>query len=284
MVEKLEKSNRSNKRSKLPVVLPEFNKYEYYLRSVQSPESDVSFIQEVYKARNRKLPKLLREDFCGTFALCKEWVANNSKNHAIGVDLDPEPLEYGKNVILPQLALSAQKRIKIVQGDVMTVRLEPADVICALNFSYFCFKERASLVKYFKRSRLGLADNGIMVVDCFGGARCHQTSEEETEYEDEGFSYFWDQDTFNPITHDAQFYIHFKRKHEAKREKVFSYDWRLWTIPELRDIFADAGFSKTSVYWEGTDEQDGESGNGIFTHSEVGDECEAWIAYIVAEK
>ena len=266
------------------MILPEFNKYEYYLKSVQSPESDVAFIQEVYKVRAGKLPRILREDFCGTFALCKEWVANNAKNNAIAIDLDSEPLDYGRENILPQLPVGARKRLKIVQGDVMTAKVELADVICALNFSYFGFKERATLVKYFKRSRQNLAEDGILVVDCFGGARCYQTSEEETDHEDEGFSYFWDQDTFNPITHDAQFYIHFKRKHEAKREKVFSYDWRLWSIPELRDMLADAGFSKTSVYWEGTDEEDGESGNGIFTRSEVGDECEAWIAYIVAEK
>jgi hypothetical protein len=28
------------------------------------------------------------------------------------------------------------------------------------------------------------------------------------------FSYLWDQDSFNPITHEAMFYIHFKRKRE----------------------------------------------------------------------
>lgn len=98
----------------------------------------------------------------------------------------------------------------------------------------------------------------------------------------EGYSYYWDQDCFDPITNEAQFYIHFKRRGEAKRQEVFSYDWRMWSIPELRDLLVEVGFSATYVYWEGSD-KNGE-GNGIFTRAERGEECEAWVAYIVAAK
>ena len=75
-------------------------------------------------------------------------------------------------------------------------------------------------------------------------------NEEETEHD--GFSYFWDQDSYDALTNFGQFYIHFKRKGEKKREKVFSYDWRLWSIPELKECLLEAGFEKTVVYWEGT--------------------------------
>ena len=107
-----------------------------------------------------------------------------------------------------------------------------------------------------------------------------EPNEHETEHDD--FSYFWDQDTYNPVTHEAMFYIHFKRRGEKKREKVFTYDWRLWGIAELKDILEEVGFSKSLVYWEGTDE-DGD-GNGEFTVTEEGEDCESWVAYIVGIK
>ena len=73
-----------------------------------------------------------------------------------------------------------------------------------------------------------------------------------------------------------------KRKGEKKRERVFSYDWRMWTIPELKEIMEDAGFKKVHVYWEGSDE-DGD-GDGEFTRVTQGEECESWVAYVVGEK
>ena len=78
------------------------------------------------------------------------------------------------------------------------------------------------------------------------------------------------------------FYIHFQRTGEEKREKVFSYDWRIWSLAELKDILSEVGFSSSQVYWEGTDE-DGD-GDGLFTPTEKGEECESWIAYMVAKK
>ena len=84
------------------------------------------------------------------------------------------------------------------------------------------------------------------------------------------------------ITGDCTCYIHFKFPDGSKLKRAFSYAWRLWTAPELKDMLHDAGFRKVTVYWEGEDE-DGE-GNGEFTPSETGEADLAWIAYIVAEK
>ena len=55
----------------------------------------------------------------------------------------------------------------------------------------------------------------------------------------------------------------------------------MWSIPELKDCLKEAGFSETKVYWEGTDE-DGE-GDGVFEVVEKGEECEAWVAYLVSK-
>ena len=65
-------------------------------------------------------------------------------------------------------------------------------------------------------------------------------------------------------------------------ERAFEYTWRLWTLPELKELLTEAGFREVVIYWEGTDE-DGE-GNGEFTPAEVGEACEGWVAYLVAKK
>ena len=77
-------------------------------------------------------------------------------------------------------------------------------------------------------------------------------------------------------------FIHFRFPDGSKLKKAFSYSWRLYTAPELRDMLLEAGFRDVTVYWEGEDE-DGE-GNGVFTPNEKGEADLAWIAYIVAEK
>ena len=69
----------------------------------------------------------------------------------------------------------------------------------------------------------------------------------------------------------------------TKLRKAFTYDWRLWTIPEIRECLADAGFRRSHVYWEGTDHATGE-GDGTFRRTTVGEACGGWIAYIAAER
>ena len=68
----------------------------------------------------------------------------------------------------------------------------------------------------------------------------------------------------------------------SKLKKAFTYHWRLWTLPELRDMLAEAGFSRVHVYWQGSDE-DGEP-DGDFTVVETAENDPAWIAYIVSER
>jgi SAM-dependent methyltransferase len=258
-----------------------FDKYSYYLRAVQAPEIDCEFVRDTYKELNGKKARarILREDFCGTFSICCEWVKMHRDNRAIGIDLDPEPLAYGREHYLSKMKPAQQERITTVKGSVLTAHVPRADVIVALNFSYYLFKTRLLLRQYFIRARKGLRKDGLFILDCFGGMDCQKGNEERTKIDD--FYYFWDQTGFNPITHEAMFHIHFKRKGENKRKKVFSYDWRMWTVPELRDTLSDAGFRRTHVYWEGTT-RTGE-GDGHFKRTENGDECDGWIAYIVAE-
>ena len=256
-----------------------FDKYFYYHASVQSPENDVEFLNETYQKIRQQKPVSLREDFCGTFAISCEWAQLDPTYEAYGVDLDPEPIEYGQKVYWSQLSSQQKKRVHITQSNVLDPHLPKTDIVLAANFSYYIFKKRQELQRYFKNVRKTLNEKGLFVVDCFGGSGCQEPNEEETPHK--GFSYYWDQDSYDPVTNHAVFYIHFKKKGEKKKRTSFTYDWRMWSIPEIREIMVEAGFKQTHVYWEGTDE-DGE-GDGVFTRVEQGEDCEAWVAYIVGE-
>lgn len=257
-----------------------FDRYEHYKLAVQSPEVDCEFVSDTYKELKGKRPHDLREDFCGTFAICCAWVQRNRHNHAIGIDLDQEPIDYGRKHYLSALRPEQQKRVQIHTGSVLTTKVRPVDVVAAFNFSFYLFKSRLMLRRYFQRALKGIRHDGILIVDCFGGKDCQAGNEEASKIGN--FLYYWDQEGFNPVTGEATFHIHFKRKGERKREKVFTYDWRMWTIPEIREIMLEAGFKRTHVYWEGTTRAG--YGNGKFTRQETGEECDGWVAYVVGER
>jgi hypothetical protein len=269
------KSKAARRKAKAP-----FDKYFYYNRAVQSPDVDCEFISDCYKELRGRRPQILREDFCGAFAVCCEWVRRHKKNRAIGIDLDPEPIDYGKTHYLSQLKSEQQGRVEIVQGSVLTSRVEKVDVVLALNFSYYLFKSRLMLRRYFTMARKGLKPKGLFIIDCFGGKDAQEANEESNKFKD--FTYYWDQTNFDPVSNEALFHIHFKLKGEKKRrDKVFSYDWRMWTIPEIREVMMEAGFKRTHVYWEGTTRRG--DGDGNFKRVEKGEECDGWVAYVVGE-
>ena len=257
-----------------------FDKYRFYNKSVQSADVDVKFFRDTYMTLKKKKPIVFREDFCGTFKLSCEWVKLNSEFRSIGVDIDAEPIGYGKKNYLSKLKKDQQKRVKIINGNVLKQNGSGVDIIAACNFSYLVLKERQLLKKYFSNNLKTLNKDGIFILDIFGGSQCYEPNEEETEHDN--FSYFWDQDSFDPVSNEAVFYIHFKPKGKKKIKEVFSYDWRLYSIPEIKDVLDEVGFRKTQVYWEGTD-KNGE-GDGEFKPVTRGEDCESWVAYIISEK
>ncbi len=259
---------------------PHFDKYEFYKNAVQSPDTDVEFIQRVYKELRNTNAKSLREDFCGTFCLSAEWVKSRKEHLAWAVDIDPEPLEYGRDRYFSKLNLKTQKRLKILEANVLSSQLPSADVVAALNFSFFCFKKRTDLKNYFQKVFSTLSKRGLFVMDVFGGTQCTDAIEDKEKIKD--FTYYWDQENFDPVTNEALFHIHFKPKGHKKIENVFTYDWRMWSLPELRDLLAEVGFKKCHVYWEGTN-KNGE-GDGKFHRTEQGEACLSWVAYVVAER
>lgn len=258
----------------------EFDKYDLYHRAVQSPETDVVFLKKVYRELRHKSATRLREDFCGTFSLSCEWVKLHPQHWAVGVDLDLEPLDYGSRVYRPRLTNRQSARLQVLNVNVLSPRLPKVDIVAAMNFSYFIFKSRAAMKAYFKNVFRTLRPQGIFVLDLFGGSLCYEANEEKTKIGN--FFYYWDQKGFDPATNFAKFAIHFKIKGQAKIENVFTYDWRMWSIPELREILLEAGFKNVHLYWEGTNRNGG--GDGKFKRVTEGESCESWIAYLAAER
>ena len=259
----------------------DFNKYWYYEKSVQNPNNELEFFNETYEEIRNKKAFTLREDFCGTGLISCHWANQSSKHKAWGIDLDPEPVNYGKENHLTKLDDTAQKRMHYLLDNVLTAKTPKVDICFAFNFSYFIFKERKQLLEYFISARETLNEDGVFFIDLFGGPDSQTVMTDVIKHD--GFKYFWECQEFNPINNHCQFAIHFKRKGEKKIKDAFVYKWRMWFTSELKDLLEEAGFSKVITYWEGDDEEDG-TGNGEFFETNSAENCDAWVTYIAATK
>ncbi len=248
-----------------------------YEQSVQNVEVEVEFIDRVFRKEFGRSPEFVREDFCGTAQLCSEWVKRHPANSALGIDYDGPTLEWGRINNLGPLGQRAAA-VTLIQDDVRNVQGPRADILAATNFSWWGFKTRAELKNYFLGVRQSLRDEGMLLLDIYGGPEAQIPQIEERDVE--GFEYLWDQDDFNPITGDVRCLIHFRFPNGSQLDDAFTYDWRLWSLPETCDLLEECGFRKVVVYWEGTD-QDGEP-NGEFEPDRKGDLAPAWVAYIIA--
>jgi SAM-dependent methyltransferase len=253
--------------------------YDLYQKAVQEPEPDLRLVSRIFRAHYGRPPRLLREDFCGTAYAACTWVRLHRENRAFGIDLDPEPLAWGRRHNVAALAPEARTRVSLLRGDVRETRCARADLTIAFNFSYFVFKTRRELRAYFESALRGLRREGILVLDAYGGADAQRTGEELRKVD--GFDYVWDQHGFDPISHAASNYIHFRFRDGSRLRRAFHYDWRLWSLPEIRELLLEAGFRKVEFYWEGTDRATGE-GNSIFTRRSRAEDDPAWLAYIAA--
>lgn len=256
--------------------------HELYELSVQNVEHEVEFLQDTFRSLRGRTAHILREDFCGTASASCEWVKQGKEFSAIGVDIEPSVLEWGREHRVGRLPADDRTRVSLIESDVLEVETPPVDIMVAFNFSYFIFTERATMLRYFKRAHAALKDDGVFFVDMFGGPEAQEETKEKTKFKEHGFTYVWRQAEFHPVTQWMRCAIDFRFKDGSKLKNAFTYEWRLYSAPEIRDILLEAGFRSATVYWEGEDE-DGE-GNGEFKPDDKGEADLAWIAYIVAEK
>ena len=252
------------------------DRHALYQQAVNAPVAHIDFIRKVYRGMRKREPRVLKEDFCGTALMAAAWAQRSPHNRAIGVDLDAEALAWGQQHNLERHGPSLARRVALVQADVLEDSSHRADIICALNFSYNLLLARHQLLAYLRNARRGLLPGGLFLLDCSGGTEAVIDFAEERRCHD--FTYIWSQQGFNPLDHSANCSISFAFPDGSRIEPAFAYRWRLWTMPELRDCLAEAGFTGIRIFWEYRDD----AGDPRHVEIEREQNQEIWLAYVVA--
>lgn len=217
---------------------PEPTRYDLYRWCVQDAPAMCRFLTA---AHGRK-PLMLREDFAGPAGLAAAWADQSPLHNALAIDIDPEPLSHA-----PPAA-----RLKKKVADATRAR-DKADIIALFNFAACEIHDRPTLVAYFKRLRASLNPRGITALDVYGGANAFLPGSLSTHARVPGggtqqkIGYTWQQVHADPDSGMVENHLHFTLG-KKKWPSAFVYNWRLWSIPELRDALTEAGFAKVETY------------------------------------
>lgn len=285
MAKKRKKKKGKNERGKERVTDP----FYLYSAAVQSVDVDLDFFRKVYRKTHDGRPfRLLREDFCGTALLAREFARRKTEHRAWGVDLDRPTLDWG-DAHYDDVMGDTRSRLELVCDDVRKVTRPKVEVVAALNFSYSVFKTRAELGGYFREVRRSLLPGGMFIIDAWGGSDSYYEDQEKRPIPSEktfdgkrvpAFTYVWDQARFNPVDHHISCHIHFKLPGGKRLKRAFTYDWRLWTLAELQELMLEGGFRATEVHAEGWDDKADEP-DGKFRRKRYFENEGAWVVYVV---
>ncbi|KFK32599.1 hypothetical protein AALP_AA6G264900 [Arabis alpina] len=168
--------------------------------------------------------------------------------------------------------------------------LPKRDIVCAFNFSCCCLHKRSELVSYFKNARETLSKRGgIFVMDLYGGTSAEGQLKLQRKFPT--FTYTWEQAEFDIVSRKTRISLHYHlQKQNRKIRHAFSYSWRLWSLPEVKDCMEEAGF-KSVHFWlrEMPDASEMRRTDGFGAGRDIKYEqvknfqqCDAWNAYIVA--
>lgn len=232
------------------------DKHDLYELCVQSPDDLVPLLRAIHGGE----PRVLGEDFSGTAALSHLWVEPHGCS-AIAVDLDESALSFRGTH-----ARVTKRLCDVHEAD------DPADVLFVGNFSIGYLHTRAELIAYFRHVRTRLeASGGVFICDTYGGETAYTLGAVHRAHPMPGGKlcrYTWEQHEADPTTGMVKNLIHFRIERAGVIEEeffdAFVYDWRLWSIPELRDAMNESGFASTEVYAKLADAIDDE-GNAYVT-------------------
>jgi SAM-dependent methyltransferase len=267
------------------------DRHALYEAAVQSVDYDLDHVERLFRRLRKRPARMLREDFCGTAGLACGWVQRDPGNVAYGVDLDPEPLGWARAHRLAHMN-AGKDRVTLVQGDVLHARVPKVDVTMAYNFSYWVFHTRPALLAYFRAAHEGLKRDGLLMLEMFGGTEAMIELVESRRIAGRSgpdgvplpaFRYVWEQERFDPVTHGLRCAIHFRLAGGREIRHAFRYDWRLWTLPEVRELLLEAGFKDALVYTQGWDDAAGEL-DGIYRRRTSFTNQESWLAIVVGVK
>ncbi|PKI40529.1 hypothetical protein CRG98_039089 [Punica granatum] len=200
--------------------------------------------------------------------------------------------ECDKKDCTPQV--NASTSIGTKSSRINTEQLPSRDIICAFNYSCCCLHSRKDLVLYFRHVLSALSKKGgIFVMDLYGGTSSEQKLRLQRKFPNftaTNVQYTWEQAEFDIVARKTRISLHFHiQKQQKKMRDVFSYSWRLWSLPEIKDCLEEAGF-KSVHFWlrEMPDTHENRSTTGFGAGRDVKYEevksfqqQDAWNAYIV---
>lgn len=295
------------------------SKFSLYQQSVQSPKGDISYLQMFFLTYvGGRAPLHLQEDFCGTALLSTEWLRSDSRRTSVGLDFDLEALDwciennvnkvgtdlssriflYHGNVLQPQEAKlvknslpNTMDNITLEETENDSEALPPRDIVCAFNFSCCCLHTRHELVTYFKHALNALSKKGgIFVMDLYGGTSSECELKMQRKFPN--FTYTWEQAGFDIVQRKTRISLHYTLLNHQKKKlrHAFSYSWRLWSLPEIKDCMEEAGF-RSVHFWirqmpdsENIKNMEGFGSARDIKYEEVTSfqQQDSWNAYIVA--
>lgn len=169
------------------------------------------------------------------------------------------------------------------------IHLPARDIVCAFNYSCCCLHSRKELILYFKHALGALSSSGgIFVMDLYGGTSSEGVLRLQRRFPN--FTYTWEQAEFDIIQRKTRISLHFNiHKPQRKLRHAFSYSWRLWSLPEVKDCLEEAGFRAVHFWVREMPETnqirctDGSSAGHNIKYEEATSfqQQESWNAYIV---
>lgn len=255
---------------------PPPDRHRLYEAAVQDAPSEVDLVDRLVRSGGR-VPLRLREDFSGTALVSAEWVRRGARRTAVAVDRDASVHAWARAHRLPPLG-DAASRLALLTGDVRGANGEGYDAVVAFNFSYSVFKTRDEVREYLRNVRDALAPGGVFVLDVYGGWDAQKELVESRRLPG-GARYVWEQESFDPITHHLRAAIHFEVPGRRRLTNAFRYDWRLWTLPELRELFAEAGLAEIEVLWDVAP-----VGDVRYVRRRSARNQPGWLAYVVGRR
>ena len=257
--------------------LTAFDKHDLYELCVQNPEALIPLLNAIHG----KQPLTLAEDFSGTSILSHQWVAQSDSHCANCVDLDQEALnKHGDHPRINKQLINVNDAT------------DPADILFVGNFSVGYHHTRAELISYLKQAHTRLkASGGTFLCDTYGGENAYTLGgvHRPTPMGDGRLCrYTWEQRDADPLTGMVTDVIHFRIEHAGniteEYDDAFTYHWRLWSVPELRDAMLEAGFTKVQCYAKLPDAVDDEGNAYINPIEDPQEELEESFIVLIAAR
>jgi len=216
------------------------DRWDCYERAVQAPRETLALLVHEHGGD----PLALGEDFAGSAALARAWVASDARRSAFAVDVDATALARSASV----------ERVQHLVADVRSVRHAPVDVLHAGNFSLGYFHARSELLAYLRHAATRLRDGGLLACDTFGGASAFQLGVATRTHTLEGgavLTSIWQRRAADPRSALVENVLSFRVVRDgelvARLDDAFVYRWRLWSISELSDALVESGFERPRV-------------------------------------